>query len=51
MEFSPLFSLGLTQLDHNEQINRVIGFVPRNFDNEDPNFSKNRSKHRNEPLR
>lgn len=45
------FSLGLTQLDHCEPTNRVIGSVLREFDNEDPNFIENRSKYHNDLIK
>ena len=51
MEFTPSFSVGLTQLENNPQTtNIVVGFVPANFDKDDPGFRENRSKHRNDPV-
>lgn len=51
MESDPSFRLGLTQLTVKEQTNFVFEFVPETFDNKDPNFRKNRSKHRNNPTK
>ncbi|PHU23336.1 hypothetical protein BC332_08443 [Capsicum chinense] len=43
------FSLGITQLDATvEDIS--LGFVPATFDEQDPDWAENRSKHRNDPI-
>ncbi|KAM3378981.1 hypothetical protein P3S68_011394 [Capsicum galapagoense] len=46
MDSRPSFSLGLSQLDAQEQNIFVVGFVPGTFDYEVPNFTENLSKHR-----
>lgn len=50
MESRPNFSLGLSQLDAQEQNISVVGFVPVTFDYEKSNFAENRSKHRNDSV-
>ncbi|PHU10220.1 hypothetical protein BC332_22080 [Capsicum chinense] len=43
------FSLGMTQLDATVQ-DIPLGFVPTTFDEQDPDWAENRSKHRNDPV-
>ncbi|KAM3217091.1 hypothetical protein P3L10_026534 [Capsicum annuum] len=50
MESRPNFSLGLSQLDAQEQNISVVGFVPGTFDYEKLNFAENRSQHRNDSV-
>ncbi|PHU04477.1 hypothetical protein BC332_25299 [Capsicum chinense] len=45
----PSFSLGITQLDATVQ-DIPLKFVPATFDEQDPDWAENRSKHRNDPL-
>ncbi|XP_047266826.1 uncharacterized protein LOC107869360 [Capsicum annuum] len=44
------FSLGITQLDATIQ-DIPLGFVPATFDEQDPDWAENRSKHRNDPVK
>ncbi|PHU27888.1 hypothetical protein BC332_06220 [Capsicum chinense] len=49
MDNPPSFSLGITQLDATiEDIS--LGFVLATFDEQDPDWAENRSKHRNDPI-
>ncbi|PHU11254.1 hypothetical protein BC332_18184 [Capsicum chinense] len=50
MDNPPSFSLGITQLDATVQ-DIPLGFVPATFDEQDPDWAENRSKHRNDPVR
>ncbi|KAM3301702.1 hypothetical protein P3S67_016204 [Capsicum chacoense] len=51
MDYPPNFSLGITQLDAKEKGKDIpVGSVPSKFDEEDPNFAENCSKHRNDPV-
>ncbi|XP_016579102.2 uncharacterized protein LOC107876761 [Capsicum annuum] len=51
MDYPPNFSLGITQLDAKEKEKDIpVGSVPSKFDEEDPNFAENCSKHRNDPV-
>ncbi|PHU27396.1 hypothetical protein BC332_05728 [Capsicum chinense] len=45
----PSFSLGITQLDATVQ-DIPLGFFPATFDEQDPDWAENRSKHRNDPV-
>ncbi|PHT96980.1 hypothetical protein BC332_34094 [Capsicum chinense] len=49
MDYPPSFSLGITQLDAKEK-DISLGFVPSTFDEQDPKFVENQSKHRNDPV-
>ncbi|PHT41149.1 hypothetical protein CQW23_20003 [Capsicum baccatum] len=49
MDNPPSFSLGITQLDATVQ-DIPLGFVPATFDEQDPDWAENRSKHRNDPV-
>ncbi|KAM3291247.1 hypothetical protein P3S67_019536 [Capsicum chacoense] len=49
MDYPPSFSLEITQLDSNEK-DMPLKFVPGTFDEHDPKFAENRSKHRNDPV-
>ncbi|KAM3308904.1 hypothetical protein P3S67_010648 [Capsicum chacoense] len=51
MDDSPSFTLGLTQLEHTEITNSVVGFVLGVFDYEKPNFVENTSKNRNDTIK
>ncbi|KAM3265659.1 hypothetical protein P3L10_002653 [Capsicum annuum] len=43
------FSLGITQLDATVE-DILLEFVPATFDEQDPDWVKNRSKHRNDSI-
>ncbi|KAF3674452.1 Calcium-transporting ATPase 9, plasma membrane-type [Capsicum annuum] len=47
--YPPSFSLEITQLDAKEK-DIPLGFVPVTFDEQDPKFAENRSKHRNDSI-
>ncbi|PHU12611.1 hypothetical protein BC332_19541 [Capsicum chinense] len=47
MDNPPSFSLGITQLDATVQ-DIPLGFVPATFDEQDPDWAENRSKHKND---
>ncbi|KAF3653422.1 hypothetical protein FXO38_15644 [Capsicum annuum] len=49
MDYPSSFSLVITQLDSNEK-DITLGFVTGTFDEQDPKFAENRSKHRNDPV-
>ncbi|KAM3263274.1 hypothetical protein P3L10_000268 [Capsicum annuum] len=49
MDNPPSFSLGITQLDATVQ-DIPLEFVPATFDEQDPDWVENRSKHRNDPV-
>ncbi|KAF3618582.1 putative protein EIN4-like [Capsicum annuum] len=49
MNYPSSFSLGITQLDSNEK-DMSLGFVPGTFDEQDPKFAENQSKHKNVPV-
>ncbi|PHU10076.1 hypothetical protein BC332_21936 [Capsicum chinense] len=49
MDNPPSFSLGINQLDATVQ-DIPLGFVPATFDEQDPDWAENRSKHRNDPV-
>ncbi|KAF3668286.1 hypothetical protein FXO38_08158 [Capsicum annuum] len=49
MDNPPSFSLGITQLDATVE-DIPLGFVPATFDEQDPDWAENRSKHRNDPV-
>ncbi|KAM3250861.1 hypothetical protein P3L10_004931 [Capsicum annuum] len=49
MDYPPSFSLGITQLDAKEK-DIFVGSVPGKFDEENPNFVENRSKHQNDSV-
>ncbi|KAM3378753.1 hypothetical protein P3S68_011166 [Capsicum galapagoense] len=49
MNYPSSFSLRIIQLDANEE-DIPLGFVPGTFDEQDPKFADNRSKHRNDPV-
>ncbi|PHT53595.1 hypothetical protein CQW23_08057 [Capsicum baccatum] len=49
MNNPPSFSLGITQLDAIVE-DIPLGFVPATFDEQDPDWAENRSKHRNDPV-
>ncbi|KAM3319274.1 hypothetical protein P3S67_006474 [Capsicum chacoense] len=49
MDNPPSFNLGITQLDATVQ-DIPLGFVPATFDEQDPDWTENRSKHRNDPV-
>ncbi|KAM3356098.1 hypothetical protein P3S68_022812 [Capsicum galapagoense] len=49
MDNPPSFSLGITQLDATVQ-DIPLGFVPATFDEQDPDWAENGSKHRNDPV-
>ncbi|PHT74415.1 hypothetical protein T459_21692 [Capsicum annuum] len=49
MNYPSSFSLRIIQLDANEE-DIPLGFVPGTFDEQDPKFADNRSKHKNDPV-
>ncbi|KAM3220005.1 hypothetical protein P3L10_024536 [Capsicum annuum] len=49
MDNPPSFSLGITQLDTTVQ-DISLGSVSATFDEQDPDWTENRSKHRNDPV-
>ncbi|KAM3381274.1 hypothetical protein P3S68_006847 [Capsicum galapagoense] len=49
MDNPPSLSLGITQLDAIVQ-DIPLGFVPATFDEQDPDWAENRSKHKNDPV-
>ncbi|PHU19662.1 hypothetical protein BC332_10813 [Capsicum chinense] len=49
MDYPPSFNLDITQLDANEK-DIPLGLVPSTFDEQDPKFAENRSKHRNDLI-
>ncbi|KAF3628763.1 hypothetical protein FXO37_29238 [Capsicum annuum] len=49
MDYPPSYSLRIAQLDLNKK-DMPLGFVPGTFDEQDPKFAENRSKHRNDPA-
>ncbi|PHU30052.1 hypothetical protein BC332_02145 [Capsicum chinense] len=49
MDYPSSFSLVITQLDSNEK-DITLGLVTGTFDEQDPKFAENRSKHRNDPV-
>ncbi|PHU23765.1 hypothetical protein BC332_08872 [Capsicum chinense] len=49
MDNPPSFSLGIAQLDVTVE-DIPLGFVPATFDEQDPDWVENRSKHRNDPV-
>ncbi|KAF3642284.1 hypothetical protein FXO38_21204 [Capsicum annuum] len=49
MDNPPSFSLGIAQLDATVE-DIPLGFVPATFDEQDPDWAENRSKHRNDPV-
>ncbi|PHU28411.1 hypothetical protein BC332_00504 [Capsicum chinense] len=49
MDNPPSFSLEITQLDAIVE-DIPLGFVPATFDEQDPDWAENRSRHRNDPV-